>query len=511
MLIVGALGPQAQAAIPPAQAPQHPADALHASSTTTLAIDAEYEYRRHERLGSILNSVVERFERHRAAADRAVLERTPTQSRKAADAPAAQQAAAARRSATLAAAARAAANLAPMQLEGSEGLVAVTFHINDPATVDAVAAFVDEHGGSVRNHGEDYIEAYVPVAVLEAASQRPGVVRVRAIVPPELHRGSVVSQGVQIHKANTWHAAGYTGAGVKVGIIDGGFEGFSGLMGSELPSTIHARCYGSIGEATDNLSDCETETNHGTAVAESLLDIAPDVELYIGNYVTRADQQAASAWMVSQGVQVINASVGWTWDGPGDGTSPLSISALNTVDAAVRDGVLWVNSAGNAALQTWYGTFKDTNADGWHEFGNTTNRCNALVAPTRLIQLRWADSWPAATDLSIVALNESDGGVIDESGDPQSGRDGDVPYEQLVLRGSARVCLAVQRKSGPAPAWIQLQAFGGGRLATYTSHGSITNPAESANPGLLAVGAAPTTTPVPSRTSAAVDRHRTGA
>ena len=117
---------------------------------------------------------------------------------------------------------------------------------------------------------------------------------------------------------------GTAGQGVKVGIIDVGFKGFSGLKGTELPATVQARCYTDVGRFTTNLADCETgevEDIHGTAVAESLMDIAPQVDLYIGHPVSQGDLQAIADWMVSEGVSVINYSVVWTFDGPGDGTS----------------------------------------------------------------------------------------------------------------------------------------------------------------------------------------------
>ena len=382
-----------------------------------------------------------------------------------------------------------------MRLEGQAEAVAVTLHIDDPAAVDDVADFVDANGGSARNRGEDYIEAYLPVPLLAPASRRPGVARVRAIIPARSNFGTVVSRGVQAHKAPAWHAAGHTGAGVKVGVLDNGFQGFIALMGSELPATVAgARCYTSIGEYSEAVAACQTRTNHGTAVAESLLDVAPDVELYIANYVSRGDQRAAVDWMVSQGVQVINNSTGWVWDGPGDGTSPSSVSPLKGVDAAVGGGALWVGSAGNSALETWYGAFKDANGDGWHEFGSTANRCNVVSPRTGrgepLLQLRWADSWAgAATDLDIVAFSP-DGRRLDASGESQNGEAGQVPLE-LFVAPPGENCIAVQRKSGPVPAWIQFQVFNGGAPAISTSYGSITNPAESANPGMLAVGAAP--------------------
>ena len=52
----------------------------------------------------------------------------------------------------------------------------------------------------------------------------------------------------------------------------------------------------------------------------------------------------ATDWMASEGVSVIKYSASWTFDGPGDGTSPLSASPLNTVDRAVASDILWVNS-----------------------------------------------------------------------------------------------------------------------------------------------------------------------
>ena len=76
---------------------------------------------------------------------------------------------------------------------------------------------------------------------------------------------------------------GYKGEGVKIGIIDGGFQGFQSLMGTELPSTVEARCYTDIGVFTSSLSDCDNSDTgkHGTAVTEAAFDIAPNATYYI--------------------------------------------------------------------------------------------------------------------------------------------------------------------------------------------------------------------------------------
>ena len=51
--------------------------------------------------------------------------------------------------------------------------------------MDEVVSFLEDNGGSPRNVGEDYIEAYVPVTLLGQTSEQPGVIRVREITPPQ--------------------------------------------------------------------------------------------------------------------------------------------------------------------------------------------------------------------------------------------------------------------------------------------------------------------------------------
>ena len=57
----------------------------------------------------------------------------------------------------------------------------------------------------------------------------------------------MISEGVGVAFANTWQAGGQTGSGVKLGIIDVGFQGLPSLLGTELPASVTARCYTGIG------------------------------------------------------------------------------------------------------------------------------------------------------------------------------------------------------------------------------------------------------------------------
>ena len=130
--------------------------------------------------------------------------------------------------------------------------------------------------------------------------------------------GASTSQGVQAHLSAPWNDAGFSGQGIKVGIIDtgpgDGFLGYRSLMGTELPATVEARCYTAIGRFTSDVADCDGGSDHGTAVAESMADIAPEVSLYIANPVTRGDLRSTVDWMISEGVSVINHPISWAGD-----------------------------------------------------------------------------------------------------------------------------------------------------------------------------------------------------
>ena len=383
--------------------------------------------------------------------------------------------------------------------------VAVTIYLT--GNVDAVVSFLEDNDGDPRNVGEDYIEAYVPVPLLGQVSEQPGVIRVREIVPPQPDYGPVTSQGVQAHAAAAWHQSGITGQGVKVGIIDLGFEGFSDLIGSELTAVAGARCYTDIGIFTSDLADCAVEGYgiHGTSVAETVVDVAPGVSLYIADVhqASGADVRSIVEWMISEGVAVINRSLGVKFDGPGDGTSPFSNSILNTVDRAVDGGIIWVNSAGNAAEETWFGPYANTDGDRWIAFNSSGVEKNFLSLPAHdetesfAVELRWEDSWGGATsDLDLFLLDGNTNEIVTSVRDLQSGASGHYPLEYLRLQVGpspdpieGRYYVAVSHELGDAPEWIQLRVRLFGKLQDPSGNGSIGNAAESANPGMLAVGA----------------------
>ena len=379
-----------------------------------------------------------------------------------------------------------AAGEAPMHQGES---VAVTIYLS--GNVDDVVKFLGDNGGDPRNVGEDYIEAYVPVSLLGPVSERPGVLRVREIIPPEPAQGAlpIAGHGPPVHLSVLWNAAGYSGQGVKVGIIDLGFEGFGSLMGTELPATVQARCYMDLGRFTTNLADCEDDEvegdNHGTIVAETVMDIAPEVSLYIAHPTSRGDQIRIVDWMVSEGVSVLNRSLVSIPDGPGDGTYTQTDSPLKNVDRAVDGGIIWVNGAGNSARKTWFGEYSDADRDGWIEFDGPyeLNSMDLEVGDQVTVYLRWDDSWAGANrDLGLYLFDSVTLELLLASDDPQLGRAREYPIEgmRFTVLVAGEYGIGVRHRRGDVPQWIQVgtNSVDVSRLEYYTSNGSITSPAE---------------------------------
>ncbi len=372
----------------------------------------------------------------------------------------------------------------------------VAVRIHTSRRDDGIDRLIHAAGGRVATVVADAVEAYVPVSALVALSGAPGVLSVRRIVPPQ---PLVTSQGTTVHNSPAWNNNGYIGAGIKVGIIDVGFIGYGGLRGTELPSAVAARCYTSLGVFTSNAAACEAGSVHGTAVAEAIFDMAPGASFYIANPQSWNDLNATVSWMASQGVNIINHSVGWSWEGPGTGVPLYSTSPLASVNLAVANGILWVNAAGNEGQSTWTGGYLETNGNEWIEFtpGIEVDRF-WLNAGTRVVaQARWDDSWTAAARdldlyLYLYLYNSSTGSLVQSSTADQSGIPGETPYEVLGYTAptSGWYELAMYHYSGTAPSQIQIQAMTGQMLTYRTAAYSIANPAESASAGLLAVGAA---------------------
>lgn len=131
-------------------------------------------------------------------------------------------------------------------------------------------ASIEALGGRVERISGSLVQAAVAAGNLAALSRRPEVGRVRA--PFASIETAVSGEGVSSTLAVTWHEQGFRGEGVKVGVIDAGFEGLAQRQAdSDLPANVVMQdfCGGGFSTATE----------HGTAVAEIVHEMAPEAQL----------------------------------------------------------------------------------------------------------------------------------------------------------------------------------------------------------------------------------------
>ena len=348
------------------------------------------------------------------------------------------------------------------------------------ASAAAGSAAVRAAGGRVEVSAGSRLVALVAPGALALLARQPGVSFVAPPARPVTE--AVGGQEVGTTRANAWQAAGVTGAGVKVAVLDAGFSGMAGAQASgELP--------GSLTTADYCQGHFETATGHGTAVAEVVHEIAPDAQLFLACVSSPDDLLLAEQWARAQGAQIINHSVVWFNTARGDGTG-----GSGTPDAAVADaaahGALWVNAAGNSGQGHWSGTFTDANANGFADFAPGDDGQTVLIhaGATFCAYLRW-DEWSGTPvddyDLGIVPQGGSD--AVAFSGDDQAS--GFPPTESACYSPPADgyYFVEVKRYSGTGSPRIDLWTFGSSGLQYQVAAGSVVDPA--ASPDALAAGA----------------------
>lgn len=442
------------------------------------------------------------------------------------------------------------ARAAPPPVDGPAGAgsaasrVQVELVLDGSATPGQVADAVAAAGGRITGdlRGEAVL-VEVPAGSLTGLHDAPGVSQVRAplvldVRPPSdgfrsdqpNHFGLSTGQQVSLVGADAWHAAGRTGSGVKVAVIDF----FDTLrywdpieMGPDPVRAGRARCLDRGRDCTATMANGIDEggEQHGPAVVEVLKDVAPGAEIFIGTASTEDDYFALVDWFADRGVRVLNRSLGSVYDGPGDGRG-----SMDTIVAyAVSRGILWVNSAGNSGERSYYRgpaalttvttaaadrfgrevpagryvTFGSGGIDTWLQIDTSP------VGSSYLAGVRWAADWdlpPAQRTDYAVDLYEGPAAPPGANPTPEQVRwlatadvrqaGGAAPLEQFGAPYRAgpgqRLYLRIRYVAGPRTNTdvIELLDYSGRLTEHSQAPYSASVPAvDSASPGLVAVGA----------------------
>ena len=328
-------------------------------------------------------------------------------------------------------------------------------------------------GTMVETIHADWVQVVVPISMLTALADTPSIDSVRL---PQIPWPAGTSEGLDLINAPEWHSAGFTGAGVKVAILDLGFQGYDALLGTELPDSVTVQSFRSDGDITDS------GQVHGTACAEIVYDIVPDADFYLVNFGTDVEWSNAVDWLIAQEVDVISSSIIWVNTGPGDGTGPI----CEKVAEARSAGILWSNAAGNQALLHWMGSWEDTDSDDWHEFDPGLDESNAIYADSGypiVIFLKWDDPWGASSNDYNLYLFDDTAPVPNRVAWSQNVQNGnDDPVERLIYMAEydGYYHIAIQEASATEAVSFHLHTYYGD-LQYRVSSGSLLEPADSSS------------------------------
>jgi subtilisin family serine protease len=270
-------------------------------------------------------------------------------------------------------------------------------HLSDltQSIIDELETKVTELGGYLGGHAFNRVQVFIPVGKITELAEWEEIRQLKLPTPAGATGGAVRSEGISIGNVNNWHINGFTGKNVRVGVLDGGFYGYANLIGSDLPQNTKSVYTGSISDFNSS--------EHGTACAEIIHDVAPDAELYLVNAADMdVDYTSAVNWLKQQDVDIISSSYGLNllytckviyellnsslfnvnyWSFQAEEISRLEEQINHTVSYAVNSGVTWSQAANNNARQRWTGVFKDTDYDHIHNFTNGSNY-NEVILPS---------------------------------------------------------------------------------------------------------------------------------
>jgi subtilisin family serine protease len=272
-------------------------------------------------------------------------------------------------------------------------------------------------------------------------------------IQTQLFSDTTVGKGVKCINADKQHNLGTTGKGVKVAIVDHGFEGYEDLLGTELPENVTVMSFLADGDITGG------GIIHGTACAEIVHDVAPDAELYLVNYRYAYQLEEIVDYLISEGVDIISHSAGGT-AGRFDGTD---YNCWIIDNAVFRHGIKWVNAAGNQAQRHWEGIFNDADGDGYHEVpdGELGQMFCANEGEVVVLHLSWNESWGYATQDYDFYIRNSSGGVVAASENPQNGTFGHRPVEGVGFLAPYTDCfsIVIEKYSATKPVHFELYSW----------------------------------------------------
>lgn len=234
-----------------------------------------------------------------------------------------------------------------------------------------------------------------------------------------------------------------SGRRLKIAVLDKGFYGYEKEIGRSLPANTKYIA-GSVAAPED------LKVEHGLRMAQILISLltddlqakqwSPDLSLY--NVYGFSNFQSAITDIIAKKFDLVLYSEVWEYGGNFDGTGFIN----HEVNRATRNGIIWINAAGNFALTT-YNSQVHTLADDWIRLPDQNNaiaiRCENYngKCPVKIV-LSWNDfknDVELGTDkdldfaLADDLLNIVQSSALKQSTDRKEGRPGYSKYPREII------------------------------------------------------------------------------
>lgn len=334
---------------------------------------------------------------------------------------------------------------------------------------DSLLAAIVANGGTIINKYPQYhaIRALIPITAVEVIAAHPDVQFIDTAAECETRKTNT-SEGDVAHNAPVVRSQGYTGSGIKIGVLSDSVDYLAQVQATgDLP-------------AVTVIQDAPGNSGEGTAMLEIVYDLAPGAPLY---FATAWGSPAGFANNIialkNAGCKVIIDDVGYFNESPFQ--DDVISQAVSTVTAA---GVAYFSSAANSGNKnagtagTWEGDYVDggplVTPNGTlshvHAFasGVIGNQITKTSYPrTSYYTLFWTDPLGASNNDYDLYVVDAFGNIYAAAKNSQTGTQD--PYEIISTGFDYTGLYLVINKYSGAARFLHLSSNRGRTL--YSTHG----------------------------------------
>ena len=256
------------------------------------------------------------------------------------------------------------------------------------------------------------VQAWVEISQLETLSQLTNVEMISTPSFAHSRSGSVVSEGDSILRANLLRDLGFSGQGIKVGVVSDGSNDWMSAQGSEdLPNLVTR--FGNCATQQEVIETCISarSCNEGTAMAEIIHDLAPDAELAIAAASTSLEFiQGINQLANDFKADIIVDDLGFYMEPYfEDGEVAQAVAALPS-------DVLFISAAGNNGNNHYEADFKPFPILKLiaHDFNSGDDKMGIIIPPRSFVlaTLQWNEEFDAPMSDYNLFITGKQGAVL---------------------------------------------------------------------------------------------------